>query len=279
MHIYFTNGFASGTWLIADIYSNYIKSAIAATAWLLWKSRCDHIFRSICINLPTVVCRALAHVQEFTDCRRSLLGRRLLLNNLSSSDDFVLFSCVIYNPATKVRSVGFFITSSNYVIFIAGYCLISSHGWCVVGWPLRSRRQLDLQAASDHRLGIKHIFVQSPSTSATITNPDPVVSWRFNTQLSNIKRLLIDMITMLLLSIGFLLTGCCRLYTLPPLNTISQPSTFFSSGATSHIGSWIHLNSSVSNCRNAFCWNHLCPVPSISCFVHSFVSLLSFSNK
>ncbi|XP_039129310.1 uncharacterized protein LOC120265457 isoform X2 [Dioscorea cayenensis subsp. rotundata] len=55
-------------------YSNYINSVIAATAWMLWKSRCNIIFHNACINLPTVVCRALAHVQEYTDCNRSLIG-------------------------------------------------------------------------------------------------------------------------------------------------------------------------------------------------------------
>lgn len=83
--------------------------------------------------------------------------------------------------------MGFFITSSNYVIYIAGCC---AHDMDDASLDDLSALGVALQTASDHRLGIKHIFVQSPTTSATIVNPDPVVTWRFNAQITNIRRLL-----------------------------------------------------------------------------------------
>lgn len=120
IYIHFPNGFASGFWLTEGNYSKHIASIIAATAWFLWKSRCDVIFCNANVNIPASVCRALAHVQEHANCNKGLLGQKLILNNFSYSDELFLFSHASINQGTKVRSVGFFLSNANYVVNIAG---------------------------------------------------------------------------------------------------------------------------------------------------------------
>ncbi|KAH7691569.1 Reverse transcriptase zinc-binding domain-containing protein [Dioscorea alata] len=107
-HIQFPCRFSSGSWLSDGTFSKYIISTIAATAWLLWKTRCDVIFGSVTPNLSVVITKALAHVQEYSTCNSDLLGWRLFLNDFSIVDGQFLFSRVSINPATKVRSIGFF---------------------------------------------------------------------------------------------------------------------------------------------------------------------------
>lgn len=154
---------------------------------MLWKSICDIIFHNARINFPIVVCKALAHVQEHVECNSGLLGRKLILNNFSSSDDFILFSHANVNQANKIRFVGFFISNSNYVINVAGCCAQAMDDSSLDDLFALG---IALQTTSDQRLGIKHIFFHSPTMLATITNPDPVVTWRFNSQIANIRYLL-----------------------------------------------------------------------------------------
>ncbi|XP_039138896.1 uncharacterized protein LOC120276239 [Dioscorea cayenensis subsp. rotundata] len=73
-YIHFPSGFASGSWITDGILSKHLTSVVAATAWLLWKSQCDAIFHGVNINFPTIVCKALIHVQEFSSSNYNLLG-------------------------------------------------------------------------------------------------------------------------------------------------------------------------------------------------------------
>ncbi|XP_039134680.1 uncharacterized protein LOC120272029 [Dioscorea cayenensis subsp. rotundata] len=90
--VHFPTGFASGLWLTDSNYSKHTTSIIATTAWFLWKSLCDAIFRNANINIPAAVCRALAHVQEHTNCIHGFLGQKLILNNFFESDELFLFT-------------------------------------------------------------------------------------------------------------------------------------------------------------------------------------------
>lgn len=46
----FLDGFNSGVWLTSYNYPIFTTSITAATAWFIWKARCDAIFRNISIN-------------------------------------------------------------------------------------------------------------------------------------------------------------------------------------------------------------------------------------
>lgn len=122
-HIYsLPNGFASRSWLTDGNHSLHIASVIDATVWLLWKSRCDVIFRNASVNFSVIICKALTHEQEYTNCNKGLLDQKLILNNFSYSDELLLFSHASINQCSKVRSVGFFISNTDYAVNLAGCC-------------------------------------------------------------------------------------------------------------------------------------------------------------
>ncbi|XP_039118928.1 uncharacterized protein LOC120255096 [Dioscorea cayenensis subsp. rotundata] len=185
--IHFPLGFGSGLWVTEGGFSTHIISVISATAWMIWKSRCDVIFRNTHFNVPTVVCRAIAHVQEFTVCRESLFGQMLILNNIPKSDNFILFTYSCVQQASEVCSTGFFITNTNYVVKLAG-CF--SFPVSESSLENLSATTAALQSALDHGFYIKHIFVQTPSIASSIFTPEPVITWRFRSQLEDIRFLL-----------------------------------------------------------------------------------------
>ncbi|XP_039130894.1 uncharacterized protein LOC120267295 [Dioscorea cayenensis subsp. rotundata] len=160
-HIHFPIGFSVGLWLTERHFTNHCKSVIAASAWLIWKSRCDVIFRDAHLNIPVIVCRALSHVQEHIAGRRCLAGQKLIMHNFSCADELFLFSHSSSIPGSSVSSAGFFLSNSNYVVNFAGCCSI-----------VKSDSVLDeiyafavaLQSVMDNHLTIKHIFVNTYET-------------------------------------------------------------------------------------------------------------------
>lgn len=167
--------------------SKHYKSIIAATAWLIWKSRCDVIFRNASINIPVIACRALSHVQDFCASNRCLLGQKLILNNFTCADELFLFSHSSSNPDTSVCSAGFFLSNSNYVVHLAGYCPISRNDSSLDEF---SALFAALQSVLVNRLNIKHIFVNTSTIPSILCRPNPVTMWRFCSQLANIRSLL-----------------------------------------------------------------------------------------
>lgn len=62
----FPDGFSSKAWLTDYNYPKYIISVIAAGAWFIWKTCCDAIFKNTLPNYPAIICRTLAHTNEFS---------------------------------------------------------------------------------------------------------------------------------------------------------------------------------------------------------------------
>ncbi|XP_039134269.1 uncharacterized protein LOC120271661 [Dioscorea cayenensis subsp. rotundata] len=165
-YIHFPIGFAVGSWLTDGNLSKHCASIIAATAWLIWKSHCDVIFRNAIINIPAIACRALSHVQEYTASNRCLAGHKLILNNFSCANELFLFSHSSPNP---------------------GCCAIA-----MIDSLMDELSALDvaLHSVLDNRLNIKHIFVNTTTTLSILNHPNPVTTWRFNSQIANIRSLL-----------------------------------------------------------------------------------------
>ncbi|XP_039115766.1 uncharacterized protein LOC120251270 [Dioscorea cayenensis subsp. rotundata] len=187
MSIHFPNGFAFGSWLTDGFYSNHTVSVIAATAWFLWKSRCDIIFRNANLNPPTLVCKAISHVQDHFECRKNLLGSRLILNNFTLDDELFLFVYASTNLCSMVSFVGFFVSNAQFIVSLAGcFSQVLDDNTPVSLLALR----VALQVMLDSRLPVKNIFVDDSAPIAVISNPDPVITWRFRPLIDLIKSLL-----------------------------------------------------------------------------------------
>lgn len=106
-NISFTDGFATGVWLTNNAYSNFATSVIAAGAWFIWKASYDAIFRNISPNFYVIACKSIAHANEFSLEHMHLKGRKLILNNFSSSANQFLFTCATQDH-TSISSIGFY---------------------------------------------------------------------------------------------------------------------------------------------------------------------------
>ncbi|KAH7667047.1 Reverse transcriptase zinc-binding domain-containing protein [Dioscorea alata] len=175
LSISFLAGFSSGNWITEYRHLQHTLAMIAAGAWFIWISRCNAIFKNISPNPSAIVSQTIAHVREFSNNLSNPLGKKLILNNFSSADGYVhvLFTHAITNPSSQVRSIGFFISNSNYIVSLAG-CLSQS----MLNNSLVAL-EVALQTAMDYHFRIKHIFCDHHGIKNTIWNPDQLISWRF----------------------------------------------------------------------------------------------------
>lgn len=130
--------------------------------------------------------QAITHTREF-NCFSDPLGKKLILNNFSNGDDNFLFTHAIANPNTQVRSIGFFIINSNYIVSLAG-CLSQS----MLNNSLDELFALEvaLQTAMDFNIRFKHIFCDHHGIKDTIWSPDQLTAGRFRPQISYLKFIL-----------------------------------------------------------------------------------------
>lgn len=187
MLIRFPSGFVSGNWLTDGYLPMNIISIIAAIAWFLWKAQCDAIFRNVPPNFPVMVSIAIAHVQEHINANRDLLGRRLILNNFSSADGLLLFSHASFSQNTQVRSIGFFLSNSNGIVFFSG---CSSQPMDSTSSDDLFALEVALQVALETHHRVQHIFLDNHTACICINSPEPTTSWRYNHQLSKLRALL-----------------------------------------------------------------------------------------
>ncbi|XP_039117476.1 uncharacterized protein LOC120253217 [Dioscorea cayenensis subsp. rotundata] len=92
----FMDKFANGSWLTCYNYSHFVVSLIATCAWFHWKNRCDVIFRNVQLSSYNAVCKALAHVNDFTICNKNFHGWNLICNNFSWADGPFLFMVFLW---------------------------------------------------------------------------------------------------------------------------------------------------------------------------------------
>ncbi|KAH7657245.1 hypothetical protein IHE45_17G008900 [Dioscorea alata] len=189
IRLHFSDGFVSGNWISNDRYSMKIKVTIALVAWFLWKARCDAIFRNSMPNFSAIAHKSLSFANTNLCAFRNPLCRKLILSNYTSSDGLFLFSTSSWNDATQVGSGGFFVSSFNYNIFLAGSLPISAETHAeaeliTLAAALNSVINLHLQ--------IRNLFVSKSFTSAFTSTRDAACSWRLLPYIDSVKRLLIE---------------------------------------------------------------------------------------
>ena len=122
--ISFSNGFLSGMWLDAKHSSNsaFINSVIAATAWFIWKARCNSIFQNEPPGFNSITCKALAHANEYFLASTAQMERNLILSNFSTADGLFLFLSTFCTRDLSMGGASFYISNSNNSISIIGCC-------------------------------------------------------------------------------------------------------------------------------------------------------------
>lgn len=182
----FTDGFCYGSWFLSISYSRYIVPAISAGAWFIWKARCDAIFKNIQINYDAIVCKAIAHANEYTMQCSNLSGSKIILNNFSAAGNFV-FVYMNQSLQNPVSSVGFFLVNTNYSILLAGCSPFLTDANLtneLIALNIALQIILDLQES------IQHVLTVNTALREVINNADLTTYWRQIDQIHHTQTLL-----------------------------------------------------------------------------------------
>lgn len=118
------NGITSGDWLVPNLIGNdhFTHYVIASTAWFIWKTRCNRLFRNEPLNCHKTSRLAIRHIREYL-CTFSLnMGENFILNSFSITDIPFIFSASVWNSTSNSVGVGFIIVNSSLVFLGAGCC-------------------------------------------------------------------------------------------------------------------------------------------------------------
>ncbi|XP_039128912.1 uncharacterized protein LOC120265056 [Dioscorea cayenensis subsp. rotundata] len=110
--------FDSGAWLTTNYGSRFfnfrVKALIATLTWLIWKQRCNLIFRKIPTNLSSLVPQAWSLCTDI-----SLRSSREVFTSLDSSHSVSIYSDASWLPRVISAGLGFVIIDSSNRILLA----------------------------------------------------------------------------------------------------------------------------------------------------------------
>lgn len=122
--IVFNEGFSTGNWLSPNNpdYDLRAQSIIVVTSWLIWKARCNLIFRQEAPDFHSIPIKAINHVREYTQSSSFNFGKQLILSNFSITDSPFLFVTSMGNRETNTHGAGFYLTNGYSQLICAGCC-------------------------------------------------------------------------------------------------------------------------------------------------------------
>ncbi|XP_039129019.1 uncharacterized protein LOC120265197 [Dioscorea cayenensis subsp. rotundata] len=224
--ILFHDGFSNGNWLCPSNpdLNIFDQSVIVATAWLLWKARCNLIFQSEVPDFISIAIRAINHVREYSYSYPSHSGNQMILNNFTYIDSPFLFISSKGSCETGSFGAGFYLISANSQLLcrlvlcnITAESPIEAEAFALIA-------ALGSLQASDHQ--IKTIFMANDDLHSTIKAGYSHHDWRINPLIINITDYLICF-------------GRPAIFTTPS-NWLSAASSLALLGINSHILTLFH---------------------------------------
>lgn len=134
-----------------------------------------------------IVIKVVSYANANLSALKNSSCRKLILSNFTSSDNPFLFSMSSWNATHQVRSGGFFVSFSDFNIFIAG-CL-----------SLNAESQIEadiltlaatLNVVTYRPFQFSNIFVSNTMILEIIHLGNPVCSWRLSSYIDRLKILL-----------------------------------------------------------------------------------------
>lgn len=109
--ILFHDAFTSGNqlYLTNTDLDMFDQQVIVSAIWLLWKARCNLIFRNEAPDFHIISIKAINHVREYLLSPSTQIGKQLILNHFTIFDSPFLFVSTVGNCETVVYGVGFYI--------------------------------------------------------------------------------------------------------------------------------------------------------------------------
>lgn len=82
------NGFtySNRLWSIGIKGSIHLKSIIAITTWLIWKTHCNYIFRVDIFYCNLIVKQVIAHIKQYSYSSNSYIGKNFFVTNFTNQD-------------------------------------------------------------------------------------------------------------------------------------------------------------------------------------------------
>lgn len=183
--ICFYDSFSEGSWISLANHDLelFTQSVIAVAVWLLWKARCNLVFKNEAPDFHSIPFRAVHHVREYSFSPSLLSGKKLIINNFSIfNNPFFFVSAVDSSESTNV-GVGFYITDSVSKFIGAGWCNNSADS------ALEADALALITAMGsiyDYDIQIRNIFITNTDLHRAILSDNASISWRIEPLISNI---------------------------------------------------------------------------------------------
>ncbi|XP_039113706.1 uncharacterized protein LOC120249264 [Dioscorea cayenensis subsp. rotundata] len=191
-NIAFPEGFAAGQWLVSANggFSKFVKAVVVATGWLLWKARCNSIFKLEPPQFGLIARRAFALAQEYSYANGRNVGKNLILNNFISLDGPFLFTASFCSRDLELGGAGFLLVNSDYVVSLAGCgpVLINSETDAEI-----KALSLALQVAGLHGVRFRHIFLSCSALHSSLMTDGVVDDWLAAAVFSGLQSQLCEM--------------------------------------------------------------------------------------
>lgn len=116
------NFLCSGKWLFYNGRNrkdnNQIKTLIATITWIIWKERCNHIFKNNQPNLGSILSRAYTYCENFYIANGNN-NREYSIPSQSYKSIF-FFTDASWNSFSENKGLGFLIITNSGMVLLAG---------------------------------------------------------------------------------------------------------------------------------------------------------------
>ncbi|XP_039116586.1 uncharacterized protein LOC120252479 [Dioscorea cayenensis subsp. rotundata] len=186
--------FYRGLWLDHSLLGNdsFTQSVIVATVWLIWKARCNKIFKEEELDCKRVSINAIRHVREYQLALSPLLKSSFVLNNFTIAESPILLIASVYNADSSSAGLGFIVSDYTSTLICSGCCgcpVISAEDAAVKEFSFALQVMLNWR----WNFKIKTILSSSADIVAAILNSSRLNDWRLDQQLFFIGDLLIEL--------------------------------------------------------------------------------------
>ncbi|XP_039119408.1 uncharacterized protein LOC120255712 [Dioscorea cayenensis subsp. rotundata] len=165
--------------------SQFGKALIVTTAWLIWKERCNLIFKKWTPNFNSLVDKAWSYCSNFEQATRCMSRECPKLRN--SKTVITIYSEASWDSSTQDCGLGFAIILNYNQILLAGSC-----GY-LTDSPITAEIEaiiLAMNYCANNYLNLNHIYCDCPGVYQMINNFQRTVAWRFGSSIHQLKLIL-----------------------------------------------------------------------------------------
>ena len=181
-----THHLGTGQWLLHNDKSwagtSRVKALIASVSWLIWKERCNKIFKNSDPKMENIVPRAWALCEDFF--KASGHSYREVSKPLSHLNSIYIYTDASWNASDKEAGLGFIIILKPTTILLAG------HTGNRVDSPFKAEIEamcLALTNCLANNWIPNLLLCDCPGIAQIIKNYTPAIAWRVNETVQKLR--------------------------------------------------------------------------------------------